>query len=175
MKLLTSASLLLCTAVDVSVRLPDGRATRYVHKKSIEYFIAQPSCLSPATDEFQCDRCFKSWICHPEFEACHLAAEVYAPMGGIDQVDYTRRSGRYTSDFIWNTRWKDQVGLLVPPTACYTCNRSSLQRWAVIRQLVSPSAGVHMDCTMSGPGLCSLTWRSQEGRLERRPRMRCPL
>ena len=30
-------------------------------------------------------------------------------MGGIDQVDYTKRGGRYTSDFIWNTRWKDQV------------------------------------------------------------------
>ena len=30
-------------------------------------------------------------------------------MGGIDQVDFTKRGGRYTSDFIWNTRWKDQV------------------------------------------------------------------
>lgn len=38
-----------------------------------------------------------------------LAAEVYAPLGGVDQVDYTKRGGRYTSDFIWNTKWKDQV------------------------------------------------------------------
>ena len=38
-----------------------------------------------------------------------VAEPVYAPMGGIDQVDFTKRGGRYTSDFIWNTRWKDQV------------------------------------------------------------------
>ena len=32
-------------------------------------------------------------------------------MGGVDQVDFTKRGGRYTSDFIWNTKWKDQVSL----------------------------------------------------------------
>lgn len=30
-------------------------------------------------------------------------------MGGVDQTDLTKRGGRYTSDFIWNTKWKDQV------------------------------------------------------------------
>ncbi len=37
------------------------------------------------------------------------AAEVYSPLGGVEQTDYTKRGGRYTSDFIWNTKWKDQV------------------------------------------------------------------
>ncbi len=37
------------------------------------------------------------------------AAEVYSPLGGVEQADYTKRGGRYTSDFIWNTKWKDQV------------------------------------------------------------------
>lgn len=39
------------------------------------------------------------------------AAPVYAPLGGVDQTDLTKRGGRYTSDFIWNTKWKDQVRL----------------------------------------------------------------
>lgn len=37
------------------------------------------------------------------------AAEVYSALGGVEQTDYTERGGRYTSDFIWNTKWKDQV------------------------------------------------------------------
>ncbi len=45
--------------------------------------------------------------CLKQMRPC--AEPVYAPMGGIDQVDFTKRGGRWTSDFIWNTRWKDQV------------------------------------------------------------------
>ncbi|BDA49541.1 probable ATP synthase protein I at C-terminar half [Coccomyxa sp. Obi] len=40
-------------------------------------------------------------------------AEVYSPLGGVEQTDYTKRGGRYTSDFIWNTKWKDQLDLEV--------------------------------------------------------------
>lgn len=39
-----------------------------------------------------------------------LAAEVFIPMpGGRAKVDVTKRGGRYESDFIWNTPWKEQV------------------------------------------------------------------
>lgn len=48
---------------------------------------------------------------------CHSAAQVYIPRGGQDNTDVTKRGGRYTSDFVWNTKWQDQVislSLLVP-------------------------------------------------------------
>jgi hypothetical protein len=50
----------------------------------------------------------------PHNQNLRCTAPVYAPMGGVDQVDYTKRGGRYTSDFIWNTKWKDQAR----PAAC---------------------------------------------------------
>lgn len=38
-----------------------------------------------------------------------IAAEVYVPRGGQDNTDVTKRGGRYTSDFVWNTKWQDVV------------------------------------------------------------------
>jgi len=38
-----------------------------------------------------------------------VAAEVYVPRGGQDNTDVTKRGGRYTSDFVWNTKWQDTV------------------------------------------------------------------
>lgn len=37
------------------------------------------------------------------------AAQVYIPRGGQEKTDVTKRGGRYTSDFVWNTNWQDQV------------------------------------------------------------------
>ncbi|KAL3146933.1 hypothetical protein ABBQ38_014904 [Trebouxia sp. C0009 RCD-2024] len=36
-------------------------------------------------------------------------AQVYIPRGGQDNTDVTKRGGRYTSDFVWNTKWQDQL------------------------------------------------------------------
>ncbi|KAL0043507.1 hypothetical protein WJX79_006670 [Trebouxia sp. C0005] len=36
-------------------------------------------------------------------------AEVYVPRGGQDNTDVTKRGGRYTSDFVWNTKWQDTL------------------------------------------------------------------
>jgi hypothetical protein len=48
------------------------------------------------------------------------AAEVYPVKSGLD-TDVTKRGGRYQSDFIWNTNWKDKVGggVVCYAAACY--------------------------------------------------------
>ena len=63
----------------------------------------------PESSELKALTAFLTWISTVSMLQC--TAPVYAPMGGVDQVDFTKRGGRYTSDFIWNTKWKDQVRL----------------------------------------------------------------
>ncbi len=41
------------------------------------------------------------------------AAEVYPVKRRLDN-DVTKRGGRYQSDFIWNTNWKDKVSYEYP-------------------------------------------------------------
>ena len=49
-----------------------------------------------------------------------VAAEVYVPRGGQDNTDVTKRGGRYTSDFVWNTKWQDTV------CTCHCCQCSAV-------------------------------------------------
>jgi len=49
-----------------------------------------------------------------------VAAEVYVPRGGQDNTDVTKRGGRYTSDFVWNTKWQDTV------CNCHCCQCSAV-------------------------------------------------
>lgn len=43
------------------------------------------------------------------FAQADPSAPVYTPRGGQDNTDVTKRGGRYTSDFVWNTKWQDTL------------------------------------------------------------------
>jgi hypothetical protein len=38
-----------------------------------------------------------------------LTAPVYAPLAGRESGDVTKRGGRWSNDFIWNTNWAEQL------------------------------------------------------------------
>jgi hypothetical protein len=42
---------------------------------------------------------------------CLQTAEIYSPLGGTTTGgrDIIKRGGRYTSDFIWNVNWQEQL------------------------------------------------------------------
>lgn len=42
------------------------------------------------------------------------AAELRNPGGFVENVDFTKRGGRYQSDFIWNVDWQTQVTKILP-------------------------------------------------------------
>jgi len=43
------------------------------------------------------------------FSEADVNAPIYPPLAGVDSADLTKRGGRYTSDFIWNTEWAKQL------------------------------------------------------------------
>ena len=44
-----------------------------------------------------------------------VIAEVRNPISFVESPDFTKRPGRYQSDFVWNTDWQAQVQLTERP------------------------------------------------------------
>lgn len=61
--------------------------------------------LGSSGDGLSCGTCGRLLVC--------CAATVYSPLGGVDQGSIYKRGGRFSPEFLWNTNWQDQVGVLL--------------------------------------------------------------
>ena len=58
----------------------------------------------------------------------NVAAPIRDPYAFVESPDFTKRPGRYQSDFVWNTDWQAQVDhFKEPPNISMTYK---LENWA---------------------------------------------